>query len=42
MVADDIDTVEIYVEVKKETEQGEDNFGAIFCTDGYNEFWLPK
>lgn len=34
--------VEFYLEVKHETEPGKDNQGAFLCTDGVNEFWLPK
>ena len=33
---------EFYLEVKHETFEGIIDEGALLCTDGVNEFWLPK
>jgi len=32
----DKNLIEIYVEIKRESEL------AVLCTDGTNDFWLPK
>jgi len=42
MVSNMKNPIEIYVEIKHETEEGEDKLGAVLVSDGINKFWLPK